>query len=124
MTTPTQRAPACAPSSKCSRRRWPIGRTRCGSSSRSTRQTTLVELFVAPRELGRVIGRQGRTAAALRTLAATAGEKDGKSVTLEIRDGKADGDIADCGSADCGRQGSGRRSVRPIPQFCNLPIRQ
>ena len=50
--------------------------------------TTLVELFVAPGELGQVIGKQGRTAAALRTLAATAGEKDGKTVTLEIRDGK------------------------------------
>ena len=50
--------------------------------------TTLVELFVAPGELGKVIGKQGRTAAALRTLAATAGEKDGKTVTLEIRDGK------------------------------------
>lgn len=48
--------------------------------------TTVIELFVAPGELGRVIGRQGRTAAALRTLAATAGEKDGKTVTLEIRD--------------------------------------
>jgi predicted RNA-binding protein YlqC (UPF0109 family) len=52
------------------------------------RGTTLVELFVAPGELGKVIGRQGRTAAALRTLAATAGEKIGKSVTLEIRDGR------------------------------------
>ena len=40
----------------------------------------------APGELGRVIGKQGRTAAALRTLAATAGEKEGKTVTLEIRD--------------------------------------
>lgn len=53
------------------------------------RGTTLVELYVAPGELGRVIGKQGRTAAALRTLASTAGEKEGKSVTLEIRDGKA-----------------------------------
>ena len=33
-----------------------------------------------------MIGKQGRTAAALRTLAATAGEKEGKTVTLEIRD--------------------------------------
>jgi uncharacterized protein len=48
--------------------------------------TTLIELFVGPGELGRVIGRQGRTAAALRTLAASAGEKEGKTVTLEIRD--------------------------------------
>ena len=52
------------------------------------RGTTLVELYVAPGELGRVIGKQGRTAAALRTLASTAGEKVGKTVTLEIRDGK------------------------------------
>ena len=49
---------------------------------------TLVELYVAPGELGRVIGKQGRTAAALRTLAATAGEQEGKKVTLEIRDGR------------------------------------
>jgi predicted RNA-binding protein YlqC (UPF0109 family) len=49
---------------------------------------TLIELFVAPGQLGRVIGKQGRTAAALRTLAATAGEKEGKSITLEIRDGQ------------------------------------
>lgn len=50
--------------------------------------TTLVELFVAPGELGRVIGRQGRTAAALRTLASLAAEKEGRPVTLEIRDGR------------------------------------
>jgi predicted RNA-binding protein YlqC (UPF0109 family) len=47
---------------------------------------TLVELFVAPGELGKVIGKQGRTAAALRTLASSAAEKDGKTVTLEFRD--------------------------------------
>jgi predicted RNA-binding protein YlqC (UPF0109 family) len=52
------------------------------------RGTTLIELFVAPGELGRVIGKQGRTAAALRTLASAAGEKEGKTVTLEIRDGR------------------------------------
>jgi predicted RNA-binding protein YlqC (UPF0109 family) len=52
------------------------------------KDTTLVELYVAPGELGRVIGKQGRTAAALRTLASLAGEKEGKTVTLEIRDGK------------------------------------
>ena len=50
--------------------------------------TTLVELFVGPGDLGKVIGKQGRTAAALRTLAASAGEREGKTVTLEIRDGK------------------------------------
>jgi len=50
--------------------------------------TTLVELYVAPGEVGRIVGKQGRTAAALRTLASAAGEKVGKTVTLEIRDGK------------------------------------
>jgi predicted RNA-binding protein YlqC (UPF0109 family) len=49
---------------------------------------TLVELYVGAGELGRVIGKQGRTAAALRTLASSAGETIGKTVTLEIRDGK------------------------------------
>jgi predicted RNA-binding protein YlqC (UPF0109 family) len=50
------------------------------------RGTTLVEVFVAPGDVGKLIGRQGRTVAALRTLASTAGEKEGKAVTLEIRD--------------------------------------
>jgi uncharacterized protein len=52
------------------------------------RGTTLVELYVAAGELGRVVGRQGRTAAALRTLASSAAEKEGKTVTLEIREGR------------------------------------
>ena len=47
---------------------------------------TLIELYVSPRDIARVLGRSGRTAAALRTLAATAGERDGKNVTLEIRE--------------------------------------
>jgi predicted RNA-binding protein YlqC (UPF0109 family) len=49
---------------------------------------TLIELFVSPSDIGKLIGRQGRTAAALRTLAATAGEREGKDVTLEIREGR------------------------------------
>ena len=49
-------------------------------------KVTLIELFVSPRDIARVLGRSGRTAAALRTLAATAGERDGKQVTLEIRE--------------------------------------
>jgi len=52
------------------------------------RGTTVVELYVGAGELGRVIGKQGRTAAALRTLASTAGEKEGRTVSLEIRDGR------------------------------------
>jgi uncharacterized protein len=50
--------------------------------------TTVVELYVALDDLGKVIGKQGRTAAALRTLAASAAERDGKTITLEIREGR------------------------------------
>jgi predicted RNA-binding protein YlqC (UPF0109 family) len=41
---------------------------------------------MAPGDLGRVIGRQGRTAAALRTLVSTAADLEGVKVTLEFRD--------------------------------------
>ena len=55
---------------------------------REHKGATLVELYVAPDDLGKVIGKQGRTAAALRALVASAAERLGKTVTLEIRDGK------------------------------------
>ena len=50
------------------------------------RGTTVVQLAMAPGELGRVIGRQGRTAAAVRTLAAAAGELDGIKVSVDFSD--------------------------------------
>ncbi len=50
------------------------------------RGTTVYELQVASGDLGRVIGRQGRTAAALRTLLASAAEADDQRVSLDIRD--------------------------------------
>ena len=50
------------------------------------RGQTLVELFMAPGDLGRVIGRQGRTAAAVRTLAAATAELEDATVTVEFRD--------------------------------------
>jgi predicted RNA-binding protein YlqC (UPF0109 family) len=50
------------------------------------RGMTLLELFVAPGDLGRMIGRQGRTAAAIRTLVAATAERDSLKVTLEIRE--------------------------------------
>ncbi len=55
-------------------------------TEREHRGQVLLELFMAPGDLGRVIGRQGRTAAAVRTLAAAAAELDGTRVTLEFRD--------------------------------------
>lgn len=53
------------------------------------RQTRLVELFMAPGDLGRVIGRQGRTAAALRTIVAMVAEREGTRAQLEFRDAPA-----------------------------------
>lgn len=50
------------------------------------RGMTVIEIAMAPGELGRVIGRQGRTAAAIRTLAATAGELDGMKVSVDFND--------------------------------------
>ena len=52
------------------------------------KQVTLIEVYVAPGDVAKVLGRQGRTVAALRTLASSAGEREGKSVTLEIREGR------------------------------------
>jgi predicted RNA-binding protein YlqC (UPF0109 family) len=47
---------------------------------------TVVELSVAPGDVGKVIGRQGRTAEALRTLVAATAQHHGVKATLEIRD--------------------------------------
>jgi len=47
-------------------------------------QTTVLELRVAPDDLGKVIGKQGRTARAMRTLLAAAGMKHHKRAVLEI----------------------------------------
>jgi predicted RNA-binding protein YlqC (UPF0109 family) len=55
-------------------------------SESERRGQTIVELTMAPGELGRVIGRQGRTAAALRTLASAAGELDGRKVAVDFHD--------------------------------------
>lgn len=48
------------------------------------RRDTLIELSVAPDDLGKVIGRQGRTARALRTLLEARGSRDGVRYELEI----------------------------------------
>ena len=47
-------------------------------------QVTVLELRVHPTDLGKVIGKQGRTAKAIRTLLGAAGMKLRKRYTLEI----------------------------------------
>ena len=47
-------------------------------------QVTVLEIRVHPTDLGKVIGRQGRTAKAIRTLLGAAGMKLRKRFTLEI----------------------------------------
>lgn len=46
--------------------------------------TIILELRVAPEDMGRVIGRNGRVANAMRTLLKVIAAKQGKRVTLEI----------------------------------------
>ena len=48
--------------------------------------TTLIEVAVAPPDVGKLIGRQGRTIQAMRTIAGIAGERQGKKVSLEVLD--------------------------------------
>jgi predicted RNA-binding protein YlqC (UPF0109 family) len=50
------------------------------------RGMTVLELTTAPGDMGKIIGRQGRTAAALRTLVALTAEKHGTRAQLDIRD--------------------------------------
>jgi Predicted RNA-binding protein (contains KH domain) len=47
-------------------------------------QTTVLELRVAQTDLGKVIGKQGRTARSIRTILSAAGMKLKKRFTLEI----------------------------------------
>ena len=50
------------------------------------RGMTVVELTTAPGDMGKIIGRQGRTAAALRTLVSLTAEQHGTRGQLDIRD--------------------------------------
>jgi predicted RNA-binding protein YlqC (UPF0109 family) len=49
-------------------------------------RSTVFELTVAEDDLGRVIGRGGRTAKALRTVLDTAARRDGRRAVLDILD--------------------------------------
>ena len=47
-------------------------------------ETTVLELCVAPEDMGKVIGKQGRIAKAIRTVVKAAANKDNKRVVVEI----------------------------------------
>lgn len=50
------------------------------------RGSTILRLHVAPRDMGRVIGRRGRTAQAIRTLVGVAGAREGTQTVVDIVD--------------------------------------
>ena len=52
----------------------------------ASERTTVIELRVAVDDLGRVIGRGGRTAKALRTVIEAAARRDGTRAVLDILD--------------------------------------
>ena len=47
--------------------------------------SVVLTLSVAPKDMGKVIGRNGRIAKAIRTVMKAAANADGKKVTIEIR---------------------------------------
>jgi predicted RNA-binding protein YlqC (UPF0109 family) len=49
-------------------------------------RSTVLELSVAEEDLGRVIGRGGKTAKAIRTVLDLAGRREGRRVVLDILD--------------------------------------
>ena len=48
--------------------------------------TLVLRLHVAPDDVGKVIGRQGRIARALRTVVRAGGAREGRRIVLEIAD--------------------------------------
>lgn len=50
----------------------------------SGEQATIIELRVAPEDLGKVIGKEGKTARAIRTLVHASASKERKRAVLEI----------------------------------------
>jgi predicted RNA-binding protein YlqC (UPF0109 family) len=51
---------------------------------RNDRNALVLELHVAPDDFGKVIGRQGRVAKAMRTLLRAGGAREGRHTSLEI----------------------------------------
>ena len=55
-------------------------------SERQEDGETLLELRVAPEDMGKVIGRQGRIAKEIRTIVKSVAQRDGQKVSVEIVD--------------------------------------
>ncbi len=55
-------------------------------SETSDEDGKVLELRVAPEDMGKVIGRQGRIAKEIRTIIKTVAQRDGEKVTVEIVD--------------------------------------
>ncbi len=53
-------------------------------TEKETEDATVIELRVSPTDMGKVIGKQGRIAKAIRTLVKAAASKDEKKVVVEI----------------------------------------
>ena len=49
-------------------------------------EVTVLELRVAPEDMGKVIGRQGRIAKEIRTIIKSVAQRDGQKVSVEIVD--------------------------------------
>ena len=60
--------------------------TELGVSAVAMRRATVFEVATAPEDLGKIIGRRGRTARALRALLDCRGERDGAQYGLDILD--------------------------------------
>ncbi len=55
-------------------------------TEREDADSTVLELRVAPEDMGKVIGRQGRIAKEIRTVVKAVAQRDGKRVTVDIVD--------------------------------------
>ena len=53
-------------------------------SETETENSIVIELKVAPEDMGKVIGKQGRIAKSIRTVAKAAAAKDDKKVVVDI----------------------------------------
>ena len=53
-------------------------------TEKETAKATVIELKVAPSDMGKVIGKQGRIAKAIRSVVKAAASKDDKKVVVDI----------------------------------------